>query len=165
MADKATTTASQPKVNIAIHRIYSKNHQFVVQGLPPENNTGWNPTVNFQANPRFTKQNDGKFEVVIAVKLQATQNDKPVFEIYFEQAGLFTLTNASETQQDGILYGVCGNMLFPYAAVTFNQFLANAGLPPIYLAPMDFMALYQQHQLQEKGKKEKAAQETVVVLQ
>jgi len=151
-------------VQIAIHRIYGKNHKFEIKGMPVNLNTaGWNPKISLQANPRFTRLESGQHEIVLALQLTGEQSEQVGFQIYWEQAGLFTIKDAPAEQIETILYGVCPNMLFPYVGVSVNQMLSNAGFSPIYLAPLDFITLYRQHlqeqqQKQEQEKTQKASE-------
>ncbi|MBS0351113.1 MAG: protein-export chaperone SecB, partial [Proteobacteria bacterium] len=39
---------------------------------------------------------------------------------------------------------------FPYAGVMINQILTQSNLQPVYLAPLDFIQLYRQHQQQQQ---------------
>jgi protein-export chaperone SecB len=137
-------------VNIQIHKIYSKNQRVVIQGLPEEWTVAWNPKIDLRANPRTQEMGDGRMEVVLALQLTAQQQDQPVFEIYFEQAGVFTITTEDSQQKEQVLYGTCSNFLFPYAGVMINQILTQSNLQPVYLAPLDFIQLYRQHQQQQQ---------------
>lgn len=162
-ANNQETNPNQTGTQIAIHRIYGKNQQFEVKGLPTQlKGTEWNPKINLQANPRFTTLESGQYEVVLALQITMEQSEDISFKVYLEQAGLFTLKNIAADQLETVLYGVCPNMLFTYAGVTLNQLLSNAGFPPVYLAPLDFIALYRQHQKDQQGK-EAAVAETASV--
>ena len=155
---------SPKSVNIQIHRIYSKNQRVVIQGLPEEWTVSWNPKIDLRANPRLQDAGNHRTEVVLALQLNAQQQDKPVFEIYFEQAGLFTITTENPQQKEEVLYGTCSNFLFPYAGVMINQILTQSSLQPVYLAPLDFIQLYRQHQQQQQAQaqQEKAQSEVAV---
>ena len=155
---------SPRSVNIQIHRIYSKNQRVVIQGLPEEWTVSWNPKIDLRANPRLQDAGNQRTEVMLALQLNAQQQDKPVFEIYFEQAGLFTITTENPQQKEEVLYGTCSNFLFPYAGVMINQILTQSSLQPVYLAPLDFIQLYRQHQQQQQAQaqQEKAQSEVAV---
>lgn len=156
------TNQTQNGTRIAIQRIYGKNQQFEVKGLPTQlKNTTWNPTLNLQANPRYTSLDDNQYEVVLALQIAGQQSEEMTFQIYLEQAGVFTLADIDPAQLETILYGVCPNIIFPYANVTANQLLSNAGFPPVYLAPLDFIALYQQHQKEKQQQTTTPAAETI----
>ena len=87
---------------------------------------------------------------MLTLQLSAQQAGKAIFQIQIDQAGLFSLQNVSEDQQEVVLYGVCANALFPYVNVILNQTLSQAGLPPLYLNPLDFVKLYHEHKKQEQ---------------
>jgi preprotein translocase subunit SecB len=152
---------SAKSVNVQIHRIYSKNQRVVIQGLPEDWTTHWSPQIDLRANPRIQEVGKDRTEVVLALQINAQQEDKPVFEIYFEQAGLFTITTEDSQQREAVLYGTCSNFLFPYAGVMTNQILTQSGLQPVYLAPLDFIQLYRQHQ-QQQAQQEKVQSGTAV---
>lgn len=150
-------TVSTPVSQVAIQGIYTKNHQFSVHILrtnitPP---SAWSPIVDIQANPRFTDLGAGQYEVIVSLRVTLKKNDQLIAEIQLEQAGLFTLKEIPETQRHQVLYGICPNSLFPYASVWVNQTLAQAGFPPVFLAPLDFIALYRQYQQQQAVQEQK----------
>src|SRR5665648_375110 len=154
MSQESTTAPNR----IAIHRIYTKNHQFMVQLTPDTITQPWLPQMELQANPRYIQLDSGNYEVTLALQIKAQQNEQGLFEAFIEQAGLFTLEGIAENQRDTVLYGACPNLLFPYATATLNLLLSQAALPPVYLAPLDFVALHAQHQKQQAS----AAQMPVV---
>lgn len=164
MTSKQTNTPSAA-VNIQIHKIYSKNQRVVIQGLPEEWTAAWNPKIDLRANPRIQEFEDGRTEVVLALQINAQQQDKPVFEIYFEQAGIFTITTQDSQQKETVLYGTCSNFLFPYAGVMINQILTQSSLQPVYLAPLDFIQLYKQHQQQQQAQAQQEKVQSEVVIQ
>lgn len=144
----ASSASTEPRVNI--QQMMSKRHSFAVQGLPEDHRQTWPPQVDFQANPQYRDLTQNRYEVTLNVRLQAKHQDKVVFELQLDQAGLFILENISAEQKDRVLYGACPNLLFPTVGVLLNLFLSQAGLPPVYLAPLDFMVLYHQHLQRQK---------------
>jgi protein-export chaperone SecB len=136
----------------------------MIQGLPEDWTAAWNPKIDFRANPRLNEIGNERTEVILALQINAQQENKPVFEIYFEQAGLFTITTEDPQQRETVLYGTCSNFLFPYAGVMINQILTQSSLQPVYLAPLDFIQLYHQHQQQQQlqAQQEKAQSGAVV---
>lgn len=144
------SSAEEPR--IAVHKIYTKGQQFIVNGLPDELAKNWNPQLSVQANPRITQLESGQHEVVLSFNLSAQQLGKAIFQIQLDQAGLFTLQDVPAEQKEAALFGACSNALFPYVSVMINQALSQAGLPHLYLNPMDFIALYREHKKQEQEK-------------
>ncbi|MBS0351331.1 MAG: protein-export chaperone SecB [Proteobacteria bacterium] len=152
-------------VNIQIHRIYSKNQRVVIQGVPEDWNGAWNPKIDLRANPRVQEMDKERTEIVLALQINAQQENKPVFEIYFEQAGIFTITAENAQQRGMVSYGACSNFLFPYAGVMINQILTQSSLQPVYLAPLDFIQLYRQHQQQQQHQAEQEKAQSAVAIQ
>jgi preprotein translocase subunit SecB len=152
-------------VNIQIHRIYSKNQRVMIQGLPENWTKAWNPKIDLRANPRVQEMDKERIEIILALQINAQQEDKPVFEIYFEQAGLFTITTEDAQQRETVLYGTCSNFLFPYAGVMINQILTQSSLQPVYLAPLDFIQLYRQHQQQQQAQAQQEKAQSGVAVQ
>lgn len=149
----------QTQVNI--HRIYTKNHQFDVNDIADEPiffSEEWAPQIHLQVNPRSKLLKSGRYEVMLRIQLTLTQSSKQLVQINLEQAGLFTLLQVPFQKQEIVLYGLCANLLFPYVGAMVNLLLAQAGFPPIYLVPLDFIILYQryiaQQQTQNKTKQE-----------
>lgn len=165
MTSSKEPNLSPKSVNIQIHRIYSKNQRVAIQGLPEEWTVSWNPKIDLRANPRVQDVGNERTEVVLALQLTGQQDNKPIFEIYFEQAGLFTITTADPQQKDEVLYGTCSNFLFPYAGVMINQILTQSSLQPVYLAPLDFIQLYRQHQRQQQNQAQAEKEQSAVVVQ
>ena len=115
--------------------------------------------------PKKGSLGNERTEVILALQINAQQDNKPVFEIYFEQAGLFTITTEDSQQREMVLYGTCSNFLFPYAGVMINQILTQSSLQPVYLAPLDFIQLYRQHQQQQQTQAQQEKAQSGVAIQ
>jgi preprotein translocase subunit SecB len=61
-----------------------------------------------------------------------------------QQAGFYTLQGFNEEQKKRILNGYCANQLYQYTCVVVNNTITQGGFPPVFLAPMNFEALYDQ---------------------
>ncbi len=141
-------------LQILVQKIYTKSLGIAIQGLPDHfSSLNWNPVIDIKANPRYINLESNKFEVVLTLQLAGKLNDTPVFESQIDQAGTFTIENATDDQIEFILYGHCSNHLFPYAGVNLNLLLSQSGLPPVYLAPLNFVGLYKDHQAKQKDEK------------
>ena len=101
-------------------------------------------------------------EVVLQITVTAKSKDKTLFLVEVKQAGLFTLKGFTEEQNHQVMSITCPTILFPYAREAVSDLVGRAGFPPLYLAPVNFEALYAQ-QMQEQddkggsGKKENSS--------
>ena len=55
-----------------------------------------------------------------------------------------------------MLGSYCPNLLYPYARQVVTDAVIKAGFPQLYLAPVNFDALYEQHQKELAAKAEEA---------
>jgi preprotein translocase subunit SecB len=76
-----------------------------------------------------------------------------MFLVEVAQAGIFQIRNVPETDIEPLLATACPNILFPYARETVSDVITRAGFPPVYLAPVNFEAIYMQRlqQAQEQA--------------
>ena len=84
------------------------------------------------------------------VDAKAGEGEGLLFKLDLEYGGVFRLINIPKDQVHPIVMIECPRLLFPFV----RQIVANAtrdgGFPPLYIDPIDFVALYQQ-KLAESG--------------
>ncbi len=134
----------------AIERIYIKDLSVEVPNAPEVFSEQQAPKidVNIQSNARAVQ--DGLFEVVLTITLNAKVNDKSMFLVEAAQAGVFQIRNIPQQDMGPILGIACPNTLFPYVRETISSVTSRAGFPPVVLAPMSFEAIYQQQLAQQQ---------------
>ena len=66
-----------------------------------------------------------------------------------QQAGIFTIAEVEEVQLAHMLGAFCPNVLFPYAREVISSLVGRGGFPQLYLAPINFDALFEQKHQQE----------------
>ena len=92
------------------------------------------------------KLDENIFEVCITVTVTATQEETTAFLVEIKQAGIFLMQNFKEDQHGQLLGSYCPNILFPFAREVIAELIAKGGFPQLLLNPVNFDALYQQHQ-------------------
>ena len=88
---------------------------------------------------------EGIREVVLTVTVTVKIKSKVAFLVEVKQAGIFALKGFSEEQLHHMLGSFCPNILYPYAREVVSDAVMRAGFPQLYLAPVNFDALYEQH--------------------
>jgi preprotein translocase subunit SecB len=128
-----------------VHRIYTKNSLFEAGTLtvsaleaPPV------PTLDLQIHADVLPQDSAVYEAVVTLNIIAKSDDKTLWSLKLQQAGLYSLLDFTEEQKQNVLNGFCMNQLYPYASVAVNHMVVQGGFAPIYLSPMNFEQLYQQ---------------------
>lgn len=137
-----TTTPQGPE--FAIQRIYLKSLNYAAPSSPAIFQEEWKPTIDMQIQTNTTKLNEGLHEAVIKITVTGKSNDKPIFTVEVEQAGIFVINRLSTEQLGAVLGGMCPNILFPYAREAITELATRGTFPPIYLAPINFDVIYAQ---------------------
>jgi preprotein translocase subunit SecB len=71
-----------------------------------------------------------------------------LFKLDLEYAGVFRLVNIPAEQVHPIVMIECPRLLFPFVRQIVADATRNGGYPPLYVDPIDFVALYQQRMAQ-----------------
>jgi preprotein translocase subunit SecB len=86
------------------------------------------------------------FEVVLNISIHAKVDDKTIFLIELQQAGIFAISGFAKEQIAILLGTQCPSTLFPYARETIATQVGKGGFPPLVLQPINFDSLYAQAQ-------------------
>jgi preprotein translocase subunit SecB len=79
----------------------------------------------------------------LAINVQA-KLEKPLFILELIYAGEFVVESFPQDMMEPILYIECPRLLFPFARSIVANTVAEGGFPPLYIAPINFVDLYQQ---------------------
>ena len=77
-----------------------------------------------------------------------------MYLIEVHQAGIFQIAGFPEDILRRTLATICPNILFPFAREAVSDLVTRGGFPQLLLAPVNFEALYQQHQEEIKETEE-----------
>ncbi|MBQ2884184.1 MAG: protein-export chaperone SecB [Alphaproteobacteria bacterium] len=100
------------------------------------------PKINVDLNIDAKKIEDTQFEVTLNVRINADLNEEKLFILELAYGAINTIT-LPEEQIETILFVEIPQLLFPYARQIISSNLAEAGLPPLLLSPVDFARMYQ----------------------
>lgn len=153
-ADSENQEAQGPE--FAIQRIYVKDASFEAPNTPKMFREQWEPKVNIDLHTQSEEIEKQIYEVVLGVTVTVKVNDQVAFLAEIKQAGIFTIGDFPDEQRNQLLGSFCPNILFPYAREAVTTMVSRGGFPQIYLAPINFDAVYQQQQAQAEADKEKA---------
>ena len=78
--------------------------------------------------------------------------DKTVYLVEVQQAGLFNLAGFDDASLDAMLGTHCPSILYPYARQIIGDLIQSGGFSPFLLQPINFDALY------AEGLRQRAAQ-------
>lgn len=100
-----------------------------------------------------TPINEDIFEISLTAMVKGLtksgEEDKVNFLVEATQTGFFRIQNATAEQLDFIVNAECLHILFPYLRENVANAVMKAGLMSFDIAPVNFMALYQQKVMQQ----------------
>ncbi|QRN41206.1 MAG: protein-export chaperone SecB [Neisseriaceae bacterium] len=133
-----------------IEKLYIKNISLESPHSPKVFFENIQPTIDVKFNINSQKIDESLYENVITTTVTAKVDNNVVFLCEVSQSGIFRLENIDAQSTDFLLNVSCPSILFPYLREAVSDTIIRAGFPPIYLAPMNFDAMYQQ-QLEQVG--------------
>ena len=136
--------ANEPQ--FMIQRLYIKDISLEVPDSPAIFLKEWKPELKLDLGTKVNDLGEGAQEVVLTVTTTVSLEDKVAFLVEVQQAGIFTISNFPEDQLKPLLGSYCPNVLYPYAREAITSLVVKAGFPQLYLSPVNFDALYQQHE-------------------
>lgn len=139
------TTGTAGQAEFGIKGIYIRDASFEAPNPPEVNFAEWMPEVKFELNTQARKMDGDDFEVILKMTVTVKQGKKVCFLTEIQQAGLFTLRGFTDEQRGQMLGSFCPNVLYPYARESISSMATRGGYPPLYLAPVNFDALYADH--------------------
>ncbi len=138
--------------HFGIQNIYIKDISFETPNSPQIFKEQWKPELELEMSNEVNSLDKGTYEVVLNLTATVKIGEKTAFLAEVHQAGIFALTGFSQEQLSYMLHGYCPNILFPFARETVANLVSRGGFQPLWLAPINFDALYAE-QLQQKQQK------------
>ncbi len=133
-----------PKAQFGLQKIYVKDISFEIPDSPMVFQEEWEPSVNMDLANTASKVSDELYEAVLSVTVTVKSNDKTMYLIESQQAGIFHIAGLSDDAISKMLATTCPNILFPFVREIIADLVTRGGFPQLLLAPVNFDALYAQ---------------------
>lgn len=102
-----------------------------------------NPQIDLNVDLQGRRVNEqGQYEVVLKLRITATQDKKTIFLLELTYGGMFILHNVPDDSLQPILLIECPRLLFPFVRRIVADVVRDGGLPALMMDPIDFVALY-----------------------
>ncbi|MGB6976508.1 MAG: protein-export chaperone SecB [Gammaproteobacteria bacterium] len=150
-----TGQGSQPE--FVIQRMYVKDSSFEAVGAPSVFNMKWEPSVSIDLNNQSQPLTQDVYEVILSVTVTVKLGEKTAFVAEVKQAGIFTVKGFAEEPLKQVLGSFCPNILFPYIRERISSLIEHGGFPALYLAPINFDALYNENERLKSQQQQKGA--------
>ena len=101
------------------------------------------PSISIEINVNVNQVSENEFDVTLLMEGKAGEGADMLFSFELAYGGLFRIQNVPSEQMHPFVMIECPRMLFPFARQIVADAVRNGGFPPLYIDPIDFMALYQ----------------------
>ena len=140
-----------------IEKVYLKDVSFESPNTPALfMDSDFKPELNVQINTEGKPVADNVHEIILTVTVTAKYKEQTAFLAEVKHAGLFQMIGFEQDQLNGMLGAYCPEVLFPFARETIADLITKGGFPQVLLAPVNFNALYMQHQQEQEQTKSSA---------
>ncbi|WNM63555.1 protein-export chaperone SecB [Candidatus Nitrospira neomarina] len=147
----------EQKPVFTIEKIYVRDLSVEVPHAPGIFREGGVPQVHVELKTQHKRVEEDMYDASLTVTVTAKVNEKIMFIVEVEQAGIFRIRHVPETEMGAVLGIGCANILFPYVRETVSDAVTRGGFPTVMLNPVNFEALYQQQQQQQQTTPDSAA--------
>ena len=141
-----------------IQRVYLKEASLEQPNSPAILLEQEQPSVDIQLGVEAQQAADGIYEVSVTATVTTKMKDRTVFLVEVKQAGIFEIRNVPQEQMNAIMGIACPQIVYPYLRSNVSDIVTRAGFPPVYLAEINFQAMYEQQQAEQQ----KAAQPSII---
>ncbi len=104
------------------------------------------PQVRVNLNVDSRRLGEVVYEVALKINAEAKLEEEVCFLVELDYRGIFTLSGVEEQLIPQILLIEGPRTIFPFARRIVADAARDGGFPPLLIDPVDFRALYQQHQ-------------------
>jgi len=141
-----TENEQQSERQLVVHRIYTKDLSYEAPNAPDIFRREWQPKLDLNLNTQASKLDEDTFEVVLLVTATTRLADKTASIVEVHLAGLFGIQGFPEPELAHLLGAYCPNLLFPYVREVISDLVTKGSFPQLVLQPVNFDALFAQHQ-------------------
>lgn len=132
---------------VLLQKFYLKDASLEVPLAPQVFTRQWQPALDVQVNTQVAPLGDNTYNLTLSVTVTAKLGDDVGFLVEVHQAGIFVITGFDEQHELGaVLGGYCPGLLFPFAREAVADLVQRGGFPQLLLQPINFDALYLEHQ-------------------
>ena len=152
--NQTTPAASSRQGKFEIQKVYVKNISLETPHSPQIFREQWQPSVHMDIANSVNDLGDNLYEITLSVTATVSHGEKTIYLVEVQQAGIFLMVDFPREIIGRMVATVCPNILFPFVREMVSDLVTRAGFPQLLLAPVNFDALYLQHQQKAAAGKE-----------
>jgi preprotein translocase subunit SecB len=140
----AEDSQTSPEKQLLLQKIYVKDFSFESPRAPEIFSSNVSPQTRLNIKSAAKEVATDTQEVVLTLTVEAIDQDKTLFIVEIEQAGLFRLQGYSDEEMQMLIGSYCPGTLYPFAREAISDVITRGGFPQLLLQPINFDALYAQ---------------------
>jgi preprotein translocase subunit SecB len=138
--------AEDANPTFAIQRMYLKGASLEQPNAPAILLEQDSPSVDIQVGVSQQNLAEHVYEVVVSATVHAKVQDKTLFLVECEYAGIFEIAGFDNDQLRGALTVGCPQIVYPYLRAQVADLTQRAGFAPVHLSEISFQAMAEQAQ-------------------
>ena len=141
MAEENQTNSQK---QLVLQKIYIKDLSFESPRSPGVFANNVSPQTKLNIKSSASEVAPDTQEVTLTLTVEAVNEDKTLFMLEIEQAGLFRIQGYSAEEAKMLIGSYCPGTLYPFAREAISDVITRGGFPQLLLQPINFDALYAQ---------------------
>ena len=129
---------------LVLQKIYIKDFSFESPRAPDVFATSVTPQTQLNIRSGAKEVSGGAHEVTLTLTVEAKDEEKTLFLIELEQAGVFLIQGYTPDEHQMLVGSYCPGTLYPFAREAISDIVSRGGFPQLLLQPINFDALYAQ---------------------
>ncbi len=145
-SEEVAARLAPPATALTITRQYIKDLSFENPNAPDIFKDALEaPELRIKVDLGSTNLNEATYEVVVALQIEATKNQRTAFILDLQYGAMVTLAKElDENEANQILMVDTPQHLFPFIRATIANLTREGSFPPLLLNPIDFSQVYHQ---------------------
>lgn len=132
---------------LLVQKVYLKDASLEIPLAPQVFTRQWQPQLDVQVQSSLQPLNAEQHQVMLSLTVTAKLEQEVAFLAEVHQAGIFLVRGVpDENERKRVLSTECLAILFPFARESVAELVQRGGFPQLLLQPIDFAALYDEHQ-------------------
>ena len=140
----AEETQTNSEKQLILQKIYIKDLSFESPRSPGVFASNVSPQTKLNIKSSASEVAPDTQEVTLTLTVEAVNEDKTLFMLEIEQAGLFRIQGYSAEEARMLIGSYCPGTLYPFAREAISDVITRGGFPQLLLQPINFDALYAQ---------------------
>jgi preprotein translocase subunit SecB len=135
-----------PSRQLLVQKVYLKDASLEIPLAPQVFTRQWQPQLDVQVQSSLQPLAADQHQVMLSLTVTAKLEQEVAFLAEVHQAGIFVVKGFADEERKRVLGTECLALLFPFARESVAELVQRGGFPQLLLQPIDFAALYDEHQ-------------------